>query len=155
MTTSRAGLTPEQVAERRARLRKERRARKAEKAAERDKATAAEREKVAQIAAARIAEHLSGLRVAEVSPYSRTEVYCTDCDWVQSGPRGYHAIRASSIRRHLADHPGHTIEAKMRGIERFTLDPAAGPATPSPASGTAGSRPTAGGPAAQPRGVRS
>lgn len=68
---------------------------------------------------------IPGLRVTELEPYCQTEVYCNDCDWTQRGMRGYHVISASSIRRHLTAHPGHTIEAKVRGIEQFTLDPAA------------------------------
>ena len=67
---------------------------------------------------------LPGLRVQEVARHCTTEVYCADCDWVQNQSNwgNYHRIDADRIRQHLAANPGHTIEARMRGLERFTLD---------------------------------
>lgn len=73
-----------------------------------------------------IPDHLPGLRVQEVARHCTTEVYCADCDWVQSRSNsdagGYHRISSQQIRQHLAANPGHTVEARMRGLERFTLD---------------------------------
>ena len=67
--------------------------------------------------------YLPGLRVAEIQQHSHTEVFCLDCEWTQPGRSGYHRIKGELIRRHLAANPTHTVEAKMRGLEQFTIDP--------------------------------
>ncbi len=62
-----------------------------------------------------------GLRVTEVYDACTTTVACADCTWTQPGKPGYHVINARAIKAHLDEHPRHTIEASMVGLERFRL----------------------------------